>query len=69
MIEAALVGGLNLCFGALDAKSSSNILECTRHIFRYCLAKVFHLFTENLPLRLHEVGLNQPEGLDILGFR
>ena len=52
----------------LGAKSSSNILECTRHAFRYCLAKVLHLFTERLPLRLHEVGLNLPEGLDILGL-
>ena len=43
-------------------------LECARHAFRHCLAKVLHLFTERLPLRLHEIGLNLPEGLDILGF-
>ena len=52
----------------LGAKSSSNILECTRHTTRCYLARIFHLFTERLPLRLHEVGLNLPEGLDILGL-
>ena len=67
-IDRVVLTGDNFGPNWLDAKSSSNILECTRHTFRYCLAKVFHLFTEYLPLRLHEIGLNEPEGLDILGF-
>ena len=66
-IPGVQVGG-DPPMNVLDAKSSSNILECTRHAFRYCLAKVLHLFTERLLLRLHEVGLNLPEGLDILGL-
>jgi len=52
----------------LGAKSSSNILECTRHTTRCYLARIFHLFTEHLPLRLHEIDLNPPETLAILGF-
>jgi len=36
-IPGVQVGG-DPPMNVLDAKSSSNILECTRHTFRYCLA-------------------------------